>query len=250
MSEALLALATVLSGSEAELLAGRLERGDSRAQVIRAVAPGRQALVRGHLAELSSFPAGQLATTLRCVAAAKADRPIVDLVWTAPGDLAGAGGLTSSLRHLVDQARDSVICATYNFQRSSAQWEALQEASARPDLSVRVYLDRDAADKEPKPWSPTTQQVADELPGATVLRSRAWRGRSTRTHAKFICIDARVLVVTSANFSKSAEHHNVELGLRVDDPVSAGAVIHQMRALEHDLYEVVARSSPYSPGSR
>lgn len=247
--EALVDLARGLGRVEALTLAERIERGDSRAQVVRAAAAPRRAAVRALLEGEPPPERAALATALRCVAAAKDDRPSVDLLWTAPGGLAGQGGLTSSLRHLVDSASQSVVCATYNFQRTSAQWEALRAAAARPDLSVRVYLDQAAADANPRPWSPTTQQVADELAGATVLRSRPWRGGRTRTHAKFFVVDSRVLVVTSANFSVSAEQHNVELGIRVDDPLAAAAVVRQMRDLEADLYEVVSRTSG-SPAPR
>lgn len=241
MGEELLDLARLLSRSEASALAGRIARGDSRDRVVQAIGPGRRGEVRRLLRAVMHLPPQHLADALHSIAAAKEDRPRVGLMWTAPGGLAGAGGLTSSLRHLVDEARESVVCATFNFQRSSAQWEALRAAAARPDLDVRVYLDQRAADERPAPWSPTTQQVADELAGATVLRSRPWRGRPTRTHAKFVCVDGRVLVVTSANFSVSAEQHNVELGVRVDDPVASQAVVRQMRDLETDLYEVVTR---------
>lgn len=228
---------------EALTLAERIERGDSRAQVVRAAAAARRAAVRALLDGHPPPDRVALAAALRCVAAAKEDRPSVDLLWTAPGGLAGQGGLTSSLRHLVDSATQSVVCATYNFQRTSAQWEALRAAAARPDLSVRVYLDQHAADAHPRWGTPTTQQVADELAGATVLRSRPWRGRRTLTHAKFFVIDGRVLVVTSANFSSSAEQHNVELGVRVDDTVASQAVVRQMQDLERDLYEVITRST-------
>ena len=54
-----------------------------------------------------------------------------------------------------------------------------------------------------------------------------------RNHAKF-------LVVTGANLSLSAEERNVELGLRIDDPLLARAVEDQMRALEDvRIYERV-----------
>lgn len=241
--EALVGLARGLGRVEALTLAERIERGDSRAQVVRAAAAPRRAAVRALLEGEPPPERAALATALRCVAAAKDDRPSVDLLWTAPGGLAGQGGLTSSLRHLVDSASQSVVCATYNFQRTSAQWEALGAAAARPDLSVRVYLDQGAADGRAWPGTPTSQEVADELAGATVLRSRPWHGRRTRTHAKFFVVDGRVLVVTSANFSVSAEQHNVELGLRVEDRITASAVVRQMRDLEGELYEVVTRSS-------
>ncbi len=61
-----------------------------------------------------------------------------------------------------------------------------------------------------------------------------------RNHAKFLVVDHQILVVTSANLSLSAEERNVELGLRIDDPLLARAVEDQMRALEDvRIYERV-----------
>ncbi|WP_051987830.1 phospholipase D-like domain-containing protein [Janibacter hoylei] len=78
--------------------------------------------------------------------------------------------------------------------------------------------------------------------GATVLRSRPLKGKQVRTHAKFFAIDHRTLVITSANFSKSAEFHNVELGLRIDDPALTASIESQMQNLEQYIYEVVRRT--------
>ena len=68
------------------------------------------------------------------------------------------------------------------------------------------------------------------------------KGRRVRNHAKFLVVDHQILVVTSANLSLSAEERNVELGLRIDDPLLARAVEDQMRALEDvGIYERVGR---------
>jgi phosphatidylserine/phosphatidylglycerophosphate/cardiolipin synthase-like enzyme len=64
-------------------------------------------------------------------------------------------------------------------------------------------------------------------------------GARPRNHAKFIAVDHASILVTSANFSASAETGNVELGLRVDDPDLVRGVERQMRAFEDHLYERV-----------
>jgi phospholipase D/transphosphatidylase len=69
------------------------------------------------------------------------------------------------------------------------------------------------------------------VPGLTV-----W---CVRNHAKFVAVDGRILIVTSANMSISAEERNVELGLRLDDALLTRAVEERMRALEPLLYERV-----------
>ncbi|MBW3070336.1 hypothetical protein GZ998_12600 [Actinomyces sp. 594] len=52
-------------------------------------------------------------------------------------------------------------------------------------------------------------------------------------------MDHQIVVVTSANVSRSAEEQNVELGLRLDEPLLARAIEDQMRALEPHVYERV-----------
>lgn len=56
------------------------------------------------------------------------------------------------------------------------------------------------------------------------------------SHAKFITIDHEVLLLTSANFSFSAENRNVEFGLLVRDAVLADAVESTMTAKHGSLY--------------
>ncbi|PHP53505.1 phospholipase D-like domain-containing protein [Actinomyces ruminis] len=139
------------------------------------------------------------------------------------------------------RAHGSVTCSTYNIARSSALWAALKEVAVRPEVNVRPYLDTDVADAKPKPWRPATAQVARELKGAVVMRTWAGEdGKRPRNHAKFVVVDRQIVVVTSMNVSRSAEEQNVELGLRLDEPLLARAIEDQMRALEPHVYEQVA----------
>jgi len=65
------------------------------------------------------------------------------------------------------------------------------------------------------------------------------RELAATSHAKFLSIDHRFLLVGSANFSYSAEERNVELGLRLDDSALAHSVEKQLRDLEDVVYEQV-----------
>ena len=73
-----------------------------------------------------------------------------------------------------------------------------------------------------------------------MLRTRKTNGKPLRNHAKFVAIDHRFLIVTSANFSKSGEQHNIELGLRIDSRSLTERVEKQLLDAEPSLYEVVA----------
>ncbi|GGG58134.1 hypothetical protein GCM10011374_21170 [Kocuria dechangensis] len=238
-------LGRFLTGTEAKEVADRLASGATITMALNAVAPGRREVARDLLRRsgLGSVDRERTVVVLRALHGARSTATAVEPRWTMPGHLAQSGALTGSVARLVENARTSIMCSTFNFQRSSVLWKALGDASKRPELTVRVYLDTGAADTEPHEWSPTTQEVADHLRPATVLRTRTFDGTLVRNHAKFLIIDHRFLLVTSANFSKSAEWNNVELGVHVDNANLAEAIENEMRNAETSLYEVVGPTS-------
>ena len=264
--DAIAALGAELSGAEARSVATSLEDGETLTQALSAVAPSRQAEVRRLLqaSGLGAARRGETVMVLRAIQGARSHTTSLTPVWTLPpglGALGGVGQLTAATHHLVTAASQSVTVSTFNIQRSSALWEALRKVSGRAGVSVRIYMDADAADRVsrsqgarewdghgrashrgrgPHSRGPTSAQVAAEMPGAVVLRTRRGQdGRCVRNHAKFVAVDGRILIVTSANMSASAEERNVELGLRLDDTLLTRAVEERMRALEPLLYEQV-----------
>lgn len=118
-------------------------------------------------------------------------------------------------------------------------WEALAEAAKRPEITLRVYMDGKASQANPHGVPPTVQEVARQLRPGVVLASKEYDGKHIRSHAKFLAIDHRILVITSANFSWSAEQHNVELGVQLDDLALTEAVEREMRGVERLLYAEV-----------
>lgn len=168
---------------------------------------------------------------LGAIAGAKARSDRLTLVWTMPGNEATAGRLTGEFHRIVEAARQSVTCATYNFEPTSQMWTALQEAAGRPGVDVTVYLDGSVTDAE---------QVKAQLGSARVYRSTTLPdGSQVVSHAKFVVIDHEVVLVTSANFSFSAENSNVEFGLLVHDAGLAASVEDTMTTKHGTLYELV-----------
>ncbi len=255
------ALGAFLTGREADGIAARLAGGATLSQALVVVPAPRRPRARELLGAAGLGPQmrEQSVDVLRAVAGAASRIKDVSPVWTAPAGVVGGGALTADVFALVGSANTSVVCATYNLQPSSALWTALVGLRAqRPGVSVRLYLDTQAADgpfHRPEGrrgyWEPNhdrggssrlkTGEIARRLRGAVVMRTRAPEddGRAVTSHAKFLSIDHRFLLVGSANFSYSAEERNVELGLRLDDPALAHSVEKQMRDLEETVYEPV-----------
>lgn len=234
-AEAARELGRLLNGTEAKEIADRLADGDTVTAALKAVIAGRRPPLRDLLApRFGEFARDQAVAVLRAIEGARSTTTAIDPLWTMPGHLARSGPLTSSVAHLVDSARQSVTCSTFNFQRSSALWTALRAAALRPEIAVRVYVDRKAAGLAS---APSTGEVADHLRPGVVMHTREFGGGYVRNHAKFLAIDHRFLLVTSANFSWSAEHGNVELGVLADNTNLVQAIESEMRRAEDALYE-------------
>lgn len=234
-------LGRLLTGTEAREIADRLADGDTVTAALKAMHSGHRATVKSLLAACS-HGTPQVVAVLRAIEGARSTTTALDPLWTMPGHLAQGGPLTSSVVHLVEGARQSVTCSTFNFQRSSGFWNALRRAALRPEIALRVYVDTEAADHKPKHGSPTTSAVAAHLYPGVVLRTTEFDGAAVRNHAKFLAIDHRFLLVTSANFSWSAEHGNVEFGVRIDNANLTEAVEREMCRAEDSLYERVRPS--------
>ncbi|RSX47934.1 DISARM system phospholipase D-like protein DrmC [Bifidobacterium castoris] len=165
-------------------------------------------------------------------------------VWTAPLGLVHTGELNSVRSRLLLEAQASIMCSTFNFQRSSDLWKALEEVSKQPGLEITIYVDGYANRQEDDRDHSSAEDIARAFPQAQVFRTKVCadddgRGKRYRNHAKFLCVDHRHLLVTSANFSYSAETLNIELGLRIDDPRIAKSIERQMHIFESKLYELV-----------
>lgn len=215
-------LSRLVNATEAALVAERLTPGAPVALATRRVSPDRRAAVDAALGAIE--PA--LRQPVLWAIAATLDRATAAAPWfTAPGSGVESGQLSSTVGDLVHRARSSIVCSTYNFERTSVLWEALAEVSSRPEVLVSIYVDGRVARK-------TSGRFAAAHRRTRVFRTEASGRHPVRNHAKFLSVDARWILVTSANFSWSAENRNLELGVLHDDPDLAQTVERQWRALE------------------
>jgi phosphatidylserine/phosphatidylglycerophosphate/cardiolipin synthase-like enzyme len=231
-SDPFAALGEYLTASEAGALAVQFDSGQHIIKALAAINSARREDAREMLATagLDHADGVRAAAVLRAIAGAKSVHRDLTPVWTMPGNEAKVGHLTGEFHRLVQAARISVTCATYNFETTSQMWSVLKEAAEQPGVVVTVYVDGDKAD---------ATKVRAQLPRATIYRSAELpSGRRVVSHAKFIVIDHEVLLLTSANFSFSAENRNVEFGLLVRDSALAESVESTMTSKHGTLYEL------------
>ena len=229
----LIALGAFLTANEAEGLAAQLEAGDHTGQALRSITAARRGQAKQLLAAagLGHIEPVLSAKVLRGIAGAKSIHREMVPVWTMPGNGATTGHLTSEFHRIVTAARISVACATYNFSPGSKMWAALKEVSEQPSVTVCVYVDADKGD---------AIGVKAQLPHAVVYRSAMLPdGQSVVSHTKFIVVDHELVLLTSANFSYSAENRNIEFGLLIRDSGLADSVESMMASKRGSLYELV-----------
>jgi phosphatidylserine/phosphatidylglycerophosphate/cardiolipin synthase-like enzyme len=232
-SDPLADLGSFLTATEAERLALQIETGQHTIAALSEIAVARREAVKRLLstAGLGHTDPARTVSVLRAITGAKSVLRELTPVWTMPGNEATTGHLTGEFHRIVRAARQSVTAATYNFHDSSQMWNALKEASEQPGVVVIVYVDADKADAD---------NVKAQLPRATVYRSAELpTGKRVVSHAKFIVVDHELLLITSANFSYSAENRNVEFGLLVRDSALAESVEATMTSKHGSLYELV-----------
>lgn len=224
------ALGEFLTGSEAEALAVQFAVGQHAAKALAVVNVARREEAKSLLAAagLGHIDGDRAAGVLHAINGAKSVHRDLTAVWTMPGNEAKVGHLTGEFHRLVQAARQSVVCATYNFEQTSQMWTVLKEASEQPGVVVTVYVDGDKAD---------ASKVKAQLPKAVIYESAELpTGKRVVSHAKFVVIDHELLLLTSANFSYSAENRNIEFGLLVRDPALAESVESTMASKHGSLY--------------
>lgn len=225
-------LGEFLTASEAEALAVQFQHGRHTTQALAVVNAARRDEARALLSAANiGHATGEMATgVLLAIAGAKSVHRDLTPVWTMPGNEASIGHLTSEFHRLVQAARVSVVCATYNFEPTSQMWRVLKGASEQPGVVVTVYVDGNKAD---------ATKVKVQLPKATIYKSAELPGgKRVVSHAKFVVIDHEILLLTSANFSFSAEKLNVEFGLLLRDSALAESIEYTMTSKHGSLYEL------------
>lgn len=231
-SDPLSELGAYLTANEAAGLAVLLGAGEHTVQALSAVGAARRERAGELLkaAGIGHTDSALSVAVLRGIAGAKSVHHELIPVWTMPGNEASIGHLTGQFHDVVAGARVSVTCATYNFSPTSNMWDALLTASEEPDVAVCVYVDGDKGD---------STGVKARLPRATVYRSGTLAdGQPIVSHTKFIIVDGEIVLLTSANFSYSAENTNVEFGLLIHDSGLAASIESTMASKRGSLYEL------------
>jgi len=132
------------------------------------------------------------------------------------------------VRELFASARRTVLIVGYAFYAGDSIFEPLAERMAcRPEMRVRLVVN--VQRRGGRTASQAVEDFARDFwqsswpfhPRPEVFyaheTSAGQRAALARVHAKLVVVDARVVYVSSANFTRPAFHRNLEAGIRVSD---------------------------------
>lgn len=201
----------------------------TRQHVISAVPAPHRSVIQPLIDRWSAAPATPgtaivLALEAIAVADARADHADVRVVCTGPDTPVAPVRLTSQVvLDLIGSARSRVTICSFSSYRLAAVMAALDAATGR-GVQIDLILESQAQLQH----GGGAETFADH-------RVFVWpseqRPPNARLHAKAVVIDARDILLTSANLSNAAFHANLELGVVIRGGGVARAVQQHFDAL-------------------
>jgi len=171
---------------------------------------------------------GASAALAVAIAERKAAVPTPDLVWTGPETaISSARDTAVVVRELFEAARQSVLVAGFRFDHGADILRPLHAAMKERGVQASVFIDGDGVSR----FVAENWPFGDPVPETFFDPRTTAPGTHSSMHAKCVVVDARIALVTSANFTSRGQTRNIEAGVLVDDPTFAKNLVAQWRAL-------------------
>jgi len=153
--------------------------------------------------------------------------PRLDLVWTGPeAKVSAARDTAVVVRELFNLAQRNVLVAGFRVDGGKTIFEPLQTAMRERGVDARLFLNFPArpgmsggdaashgvADFLSESWPPGEPVPAIYYDPRTVAP-----GSKINLHAKCVIVDARYVLIGSANFTHNAHARSIELGVLIED---------------------------------
>lgn len=172
-----------------------------------------------------------------CAATIKRERgaETVDLVWTGPGTDTIHGSATSDVVvGLIQEAENALVLSTFASRRVAKVRDALQAAVAR-GVRITLILENENSNGQYQqaardPFEGIDAEIL-EWPADRRLIENNW---SPALHAKFVLVDEKALLITSANLTGFALDRNIEAGALIRGGPLPGRLLAHLRELTYD----------------
>ena len=166
----------------------------------------------------------------------------VDLVWTGPEVPGSVSRDTAvALRELFASATERVLVAGFWFFNAAdilrplhavmrdRGVEALMFLHIEPAQTAHANLDAHVAEQVRR-FLHYSWPFGEPFPALYYNPDTVRQGAGVILHAKCVVVDERRSLVTSANFTESAQTRNIEVGALIDDATFARSLVQQWRS--------------------
>ena len=198
--------------------------GPAARKALRSQAPSEVQPLLAQLVEQAGIDrtCAALAAAIGTRSNVEQERERVQIVWTGPATVAVPSHRTTvAVAHeLIASAREHITLATYSAGNVDDFIAAL-DARRREGVDIRLLLETPRSDG----GGPNCPKVFEGL--LPYVNALEWPRPSrenhdwTSMHVKVLIRDSDAVLVTSANMSESAMHHNMEVGVEIKGGLTA-----------------------------
>lgn len=141
------------------------------------------------------------------------------LVWSSPIKFHKKISQTySNFLKMINDSNDSIIFVGYAMtdQENEEIFKAFKKASKERGVNIKIIFDKATKAKKWGKWTKSPKQIIAKLWGNIEHYPEiySYDDKDSSLHAKFLIIDEKEILVTSANMTDRAMTRNLEMGIR------------------------------------
>ena len=141
------------------------------------------------------------------------------LVWSSPIKFHKKISQTySNFLKMINDSNDSIIFVGYAMtdQENKEIFEAFKKAAKERGVNIKIIFDKATKAKKWGKWTKSPKQIIAKLWGDIEYFPEiySYDDKDSSLHAKFLIIDEKEILVTSANMTDRAMTRNLEMGIR------------------------------------
>jgi phosphatidylserine/phosphatidylglycerophosphate/cardiolipin synthase-like enzyme len=228
-------IAELITASEAERLAAGFAIGQPVSHLINIVNNELRKDIRPFLEEMKEKLSDQDSCDFFSALSFMGKKYIseIDIVWSGPNSAGDEGRTTWGVAsELVNSAVEEVYAATYSASNQSPYLKSMVKALDR-GVSITCLVD-------PQRQSDSANVIKKLLPGARLLRMKKFEKHDwSSMHSKFVVVDYKKILITSANFSKVAADTSLETGILLNNSsIALQMKKHVDQLLENGILEI------------
>ncbi|MCH7646992.1 MAG: hypothetical protein IIA83_00075 [Thaumarchaeota archaeon] len=141
------------------------------------------------------------------------------LVWTGPIKFHKKISQTySNFLKMIEDSKDSIIFVGYAMtdKENKEIFDAFKKAAKERDVDIKIIFDKATKAKKWGKWTKSPKNIIAKLWGDIdhYPEIYSYDDKNSSLHAKFLIIDEKEILVTSANMTDRAMTRNLEMGIR------------------------------------